>query len=62
MISIEEACDLLYRGKANVPQAAKMCGMDDYTRLFDILKVYVAQRPLTDDEWQKDVELSWPFA
>ena len=60
-MTIDEACDLLYRGKSNVPNAAKLCGLDDYTKLFDILRVYVSARPLTEDEWQQDVLLGWPY-
>ncbi len=60
---VEEAFDLLYRGKCNVWVAAKKAGVspEEMKRLF---RGYVAERPINvndPDVWLGDVELSWPF-
>jgi len=60
-ITTKEACDLLYRGKSNVPEAASRCGLSG-AELRDIFKEYAKAIPLTDDAWQGDVYLSWPWA
>ena len=60
---VEEAFDLLYRGKCNVCVAAKKAGVspEEMKRLF---RGYVAERPINvndEDVWLGDVELSWPW-
>tara|TARA_R100000406_G_scaffold65311_1_gene45995 strand:+ start:132 stop:374 length:243 start_codon:yes stop_codon:yes gene_type:complete len=60
---VEEAFDLLYRGKCNVCVAAKKAGVspEEMKRLF---RGYVAERPINvndPDVWLGDVELGWPW-
>tara|TARA_A100001515_G_scaffold92776_1_gene74061 strand:+ start:49 stop:225 length:177 start_codon:yes stop_codon:yes gene_type:complete len=57
---MEEAFDLLYRGKCNVCAAAEKAGVspEEMKRLF---RVYAMQRPIDEDVWRGDVELSWPW-
>ena len=58
---MEEAFDLLYRGKCNVCVAAKKAGVspEKMKRLF---RDFVVQRPIDEDVWRGDVELGWPWA
>jgi hypothetical protein len=61
---MEEAFDLLYRGKCNVWAAAEKAGVspEEMKRLF---RGYVAERPINvndPDVWLADVELGWPWA
>ena len=60
-LTINEACAILYKGQANVAKTAKEVGIstEEMKRTF---AVYAKQIPLTDDEWQKDVEICWPYA
>ena len=57
---MEEAFDLLYRGKCNVCVAAKKAGVppEEMKRLF---RDFVAVRPIDEDVWRGDVELGWPW-
>ena len=57
---MEEAFDLLYRGKCNVYVAAKKAGVspEKMKRLF---RDFVVQRPIDEDVWRGDVELGWPW-
>ena len=60
---VEEAFDLLYRGKCNVCVAAEKAGVspEEMKRLF---RGYVAERPINvndPDVWLGDVELGWPW-
>jgi len=45
MITVQEACDLLYRGKSNIPNAAKACGMKDYNDMFQVFADYAVAIP-----------------
>ena len=56
-----EAHQILYKGQSNVQLMARElgCTLEDLQESF---RAYVAENPLSDDAWQKDVELSWPFA
>ena len=58
---MEEAFDLLYRGKCNVCVAAEKAGVspEEMKRLF---RDFVVQRPIDEDVWRGDVELGWPWA
>jgi hypothetical protein len=58
---VEEAFDLLYRGKCNVCVAAEKAGVspEEMKRLF---RDFVVQRPIDEDVWRGDVELGWPWA
>tara|TARA_R100000329_G_scaffold6966_1_gene8532 strand:- start:520 stop:708 length:189 start_codon:yes stop_codon:yes gene_type:complete len=60
---MEEAFDLLYRGKCNVCVAAEKAGVspEEMKRLF---RGYVLERPINvndPDVWRGDVELGWPW-
>jgi len=59
-LAIEEACAILYRGQANVAKTAKQVGVttEEMKRTFAF---YAKQIPLTDDEWEKDIEVCWPY-
>jgi hypothetical protein len=59
-LTTKQACDLLYRGKSNVPNAAKLCGLSTET-MFEVFSTYAKEIPLTDDAWQGDVEMRWPW-
>ena len=60
-LTTKQACDLLFRGKSNVPAAAKDCGLSTET-MFELFSTYAKEIPLTDDAWKGDVELGWPWA
>ena len=60
-LTTKQACDLLFRGKSNVPAAAKACGLTTET-MFEVFSTYAKEIPLTDDAWKGDVELGWPWA
>lgn len=59
--TIKQACDLLYRGKSNVPNAAKECGLPT-EQLFQVFSEYAKAIPIDEDDWIGDVEPSWPYA
>ncbi len=60
-LPITEACDLLYRGKANVAKAAQSCGIS-MAELQRVFAVYTASIPQDPNLWQDDIELSWPWS
>ena len=57
---MEEALELIYRGKCNVAVKAKEIGVstEELKRLF---RDYAVQRPIDEDVWRGDVELGWPW-
>ena len=60
-MTLEDALDELYQGRTNVAVQAALIGMDK-TDLQQVFRDYVSSRgDFTDDVWQKDVELSWPY-
>lgn len=59
-VRLEEALDLLYRGKANAVTLAAAAGVSK-TELQRVFADYVSSRGIADDSWQKDDELSWPY-
>jgi len=59
-LTIRQACDLLYRGKSNVPNAARMCGMSK-EELFRVFSEYAKAIPIDEDDWRSDVEPGWPY-
>jgi len=60
-MTLEDALDELYQGRTNVAVQAALIGMDK-TDLQQVFRDYVSSRGgFTDDVWQKDVELSWPY-
>ncbi len=59
-LTLEDALDLLYRGKANVVKLAAAAGVSK-TELQRVFGDYVSSRGLEHDAWQKDDEISWPY-
>ena len=59
-LTLEDALDLLYRGKANAVKLATAAGVSK-TELQRVFADYVSSRGIADDSWQKDDELSWPY-
>ena len=59
-VTLEEALDLLYRGKANAVKLAAAAGVSK-TELQRVFADYVSSRGLEPNAWQKDDELSWPY-
>ena len=59
-LTLEDALDLLYRGKANVVKLATAAGVSK-TELQRVFGDYVSSRGLESDAWQKDDEISWPY-
>ena len=59
-LSLEDALDLLYRGKANVVKLAAAAGVSK-TELQQVFADYVSSRGQEPNAWQKDDELSWPY-
>jgi hypothetical protein len=57
---IEEALGLLYKGQTNVAVKAKELELP-LPQLKQLLKDYIKQIPLTDDAWNSDIELGWPY-
>ena len=57
---IEEALDLLYKGQTNVAVKAKELELPLHY-LKQLLSNYIKQNPLTDDAWNSDIELGWPY-
>jgi hypothetical protein len=60
---MEDALDMLYRGRCNVAVKAKEIGIstEELKRLF---RDYVLERPLDTsdpDVWSGDVDLGWPW-
>ena len=61
---MEEALDLIYRGKSNVAVKAKELDISTES-LKRLVREYILERPLytSDPEvWSGDVELGWPYA
>ena len=59
-LTLEDALDLLYRGKANAVKLAAAAGVSK-TELQQVFADYVSSRGLERDAWQKDDEISWPY-
>ena len=59
-LALEDALDLLYRGKANAVKLAAAAGVSK-TELQRVFADYVSSRGLEPDAWQKDDEVSWPY-
>ena len=57
---LEQALDALYRGQTNVALKAEELNMP-LPQLKQLLSLYIQQIPLTDDAWNADIELSWPY-
>ena len=61
--SIEEALDLIYRGKNNVAVKAEELDIPTET-LKRLVREYILERPLDTSDpkiWSDDVDLSWPW-
>ena len=59
-LTTRQACDLLYRGKSNVPNAARMCDLPK-EELFRVFSEYAKAIPIDEDDWRSDVEPGWPY-
>ena len=59
-LTLEDALDLLYRGKANAVKLAVAAGVSK-TELQQVFADYVSSRGLEPDAWQRDDEISWPY-
>ena len=59
-LTLEDALDLLYRGKANAAKLATASGVSK-PELQRVFADYVSSRGLEPDAWQKDDEISWPY-
>ena len=59
-LTLEDALDLLYRGKANAVKLAAASGVSK-PELQRVFADYVSSRGLEPDAWQKDDEVSWPY-
>lgn len=56
-----EACQILYKGQSNVKLMSRELGIS-LEEMQQIFRDYVAENPLDDDAWHKDIELCWPWA
>ena len=57
---LEQALGDLYRGRTNVALKAEELNMP-LPQLKQLLNHYIQQTPATDDAWNADIELSWPY-
>ena len=57
---IEEALCLLYGGQTNVAVKANELGLPLKT-LKSLLNDYIRKNPMTEDAWNGDIQLSWPY-
>jgi len=55
----EQALYALFRGRMNIPAAAKHCGIEP-ERMKDYFKEYAANTP--PEDWELDIVLCWPYA
>jgi len=58
---IDEILDDLCHLRYNVGIGAKKADVD-LEEIKRLLRLYVLERPMGEDEWSKDVELGWPWA
>lgn len=56
-----EACQILYKGQSNVKLMSRELGLT-LEEMEQVFRDYVAENPLDDDAWHKDIELCWPWA
>ena len=59
-VTLEDALDLLYRGKANAVKLAAAAGVSK-AELQRVFADYVSSRGLEPNAWQRDDEVSWPY-
>jgi len=59
--TILEACQILYKGQSNVKLMANKMGLT-LEEMQAEFKAFVDRNPLENEAWQKDIELSWPWA
>ena len=60
-LTLQEAILILYKGQSNVKQMADRLGMP-LEELQQAFGEYVARTPIDEDDWQGDVQPSWPWA
>jgi len=58
--SIHNALDAIYRGQTNVAVKAKEVDLS-LTELKELFNKYVSERPINNNDWSDDIELSWPW-
>ena len=61
VISIQDALDEIYRGQTNVAVKAKEVDLS-LTELKELFNQYVLNRPICSNDWENDIELSWPWS
>ena len=59
-VTLEDALDQLYRGKANAVKLAAAARVSK-TELQRVFADYVSSRGLEPNAWQRDDEVSWPY-
>jgi len=60
-LTMHQAVQILYRGQNNVLLMAKDLGVT-LDEMKQALRDYVAKTPLDPDDWEGDVQPSWPYA
>ena len=60
-LTLQEAILILYKGQSNVKQMADRLGIP-LEELQEAFGEYVARTPIDEDDWQGDVNPSWPYA
>ena len=56
-----EACQILYKGQSNVKLMADRLGVS-LEEMQELFGKYVAQNPISDEAWKKDIDISWPYS
>lgn len=59
-MTLEEVCDMLARGKSNVPSAAARCGLS-WAEMKQVFSQYAKRTPADPDAYLTDVDPSWPY-
>ena len=59
-MTLDEALDLMYRGRANVVKLATAAGLSK-AELQQVFGDYLSSRGFDADAWQKNDEVSWPY-
>ena len=55
-----EACQILFKGQSNVKLMANRLGVS-LKEMQNTFEVYCSTNPATEDAWQRDVDLGWPY-
>ena len=57
---LEEVLGLIYKGQTNLAVKAKELNLP-IPKLKQLLNNYISMNPITDDAWNADIELGWPY-